>query len=137
MTDQPKARIDEVRTVGIPVRDQDRALAFYVNTLGFEKLMDMPLEQFGGRWIEVRPPRSTVTIALTPARETAPAGVDTGIRLTTENAAALHTQLSGGGVDVDELLRWEGVPPMFDFRDPDGNVLYVSENPHPPATGGV
>jgi lactoylglutathione lyase len=34
-------------------------------------------------------------------------------------------------VSVDELLRWEGVPPMFDFRDPDGNVLYVSEHPHP------
>jgi lactoylglutathione lyase len=42
-----------------------------------------------------------------------------------------HAQLSGRGVDVDELLHWEGVPPMFDFRDPDGNVLYVSESPAP------
>ncbi len=131
MSDQTTARIDGVRTVGIPVRDQDRALAFYVETLGFEKLMDAPLEQLGGRWIEVRPPQSTITIALTPAREEAPAGVDTGIRFTTENAAALHAQLSGQGVDVDELLHWEGLPPMFDFRDPDGNVLYVSERPRP------
>jgi len=131
MTDQTKARIDGIRTVGIPVSDQDQALAFYVETLGFDKLMDTPVEQFGGRWIEVSPPRSTTTIALTPAREKAPAGVDTGIRFTTGNAAMLHAQLSGRGVDVDELLRWEGVPPMFDFRDPDGNVLYVSESPHP------
>ena len=133
MTDQTKARIDGVRTVGIPVSDQDRALEFYVETLEFEKLMDAPVEQFGGRWIEVRPPGSTTTIALTPAREKAPAGVDTGIRFTTEDPAALHAQLSGRGVDVDELLRWEGVPLMFDFRDPNGNVLYVSERPHPQA----
>lgn len=128
MTDKTKARINGVRTVGIPASDQDRALEFYVETLGFEKLVDAPLEQLGGRWIEVSPPGSAVTVALVPAHEEAPAGVDTGIRFTTDDAVALHTQLSGSGVDVDELLRWEGIPPMFDFRDPDGNVLYVSEN---------
>lgn len=131
MTNQTTAHIDGVRAVGIPVRDQDRALAFYIETLGFEKLMDAPLDQVGARWIEVCPPQSTTSIALTPAREEAPAGVDTGIRFTTKNAAALHAQLSGKSVDVDELLEWEGVPPMFDFRDPDGNVLYVSEHPRP------
>jgi catechol 2,3-dioxygenase-like lactoylglutathione lyase family enzyme len=126
MSEQTKARIDGGRTVGIPVNDQDRALEFYAGILGFETLMDAPVEQLGGRWIEVSPPGSATTIALTPARAQAPAGVDTGIRFTTEDAAALHAQLSGSGVDVDELLQWEGVPPMFDFRDPDGNVLYVS-----------
>ncbi|ONI89575.1 hypothetical protein ALI144C_04300 [Actinosynnema sp. ALI-1.44] len=136
MTNRQRARIDAVRTVGIPVSDQDRALEFYVGVLGFEKLMDAPIGQFGGRWIDLRPPRSTVTVALTPAREAQFAGVDTGIRFTTEDASALHAQLSNDGVDVDELLRWPGVPPMFDFRDPDGNVLYVSESPAPtnPAT---
>lgn len=128
MTDKTKARINGARTVGIPASDQDRALEFYVETLGFEKLVDAPLEQLGGRWIEVSPPGSAVTVALVPAHEEAPAGVDTGIRFTTDDAAALHARLSGSGVDVDELLRWEGIPPMFDFRDPDGNVLYVSEN---------
>jgi lactoylglutathione lyase len=119
--------IDGVRAVGVPVRDQDRALEFYVDVLGFEKVMDAPVELLGGRWIEVRPARSAVTVALTPAGDRQPAGVDTGIRLTTADAAALHAQLSGRGVDVDELLSWEGVPPMFDFRDPDGNVLYVGQ----------
>ena len=123
------AAITGLYTVGVPVADQDRALEFYVDTLGLEKRLDVTVEQFGGRWIEVSPPRSTITIALTPAREEAPAGVDTGIRFTTADAAALHTQLSASAVDVDELLRWEGIPPMFDFRDPDGNTLYVSESP--------
>src|SRR5688572_7743049 len=131
MTHQTTARIDALRTVGIPVGDQDRALDFYVGKLGFEKLLDAPLEQLGGRWIEVRPPRSAVTIALTVSSERAPAGVDTGIRFTTEDAAALHAELSQQGIAVDELLHWDGVPPMFDFRDPDGNVLYVSEGAPP------
>ena len=121
------ANINSVRTVGIPVTDQDRALEFYAGTLGFEKLMDAPMPQLGGRWIEVRPADSAITIALVPAREQVPAGVDTGIRFTTGDAAALHAELSAGGVSVDDLLVWEGVLPMFDFRDPDGNVLYVSQ----------
>lgn len=129
MTEQTKAHINGVRTVGIPVRDQDRALEFYMNTLGFEKLMDAPLEQLGGRWIEVSPSGSAVTIALRLAREEDLAGVDTGIRFSADDAAALHSALAASDVDVDELLRWEGIPPMFDFRDPDGNTLYVSEIP--------
>lgn len=128
MADVSKAHIASVRTVGVPVTDQDRALEFYVDTLGFEKHLDAPLPQLGGRWIEVAPPESAITIALTPAHEKSPAGVDTGIRFTTDDATSLHSELAARGVAVDELLRWEGMPPMFDFRDPDGNVLYVSQS---------
>jgi predicted RNA polymerase sigma factor len=42
--------ITEVGTVGIPVADQDRALEFYVDTLGFEERRDIPFE--GARWVE-------------------------------------------------------------------------------------
>jgi hypothetical protein len=56
--------------------------------------------------------------------------VDTGVRFTTGNAGADHAALSAAGVDVDqEVLRFPGVPPMFSFRDPDGNTLYVVEQP--------
>ena len=60
-----KTHITEVRTVAVPVTDQDRALEFYVGALGFEKRMDAT---FGGgrRWIEVAPPGATTTIALAP-----------------------------------------------------------------------
>jgi lactoylglutathione lyase len=55
MNVETKTRITDVRTVGVPVTDQNRALAFYVQKLGFEKRLDAPVEQFGGRWIEVAP----------------------------------------------------------------------------------
>lgn len=113
--------IDEVMTIGVPVSDQDRALAFYRDTLGFRAVRDVPLPQFGGRWIEVAPPSGTVTIALVPTRPGLPAGVQTGIRFTTADAATVHAELQARGVEVGELLRWPGVPAMFSFRDPDGN----------------
>jgi lactoylglutathione lyase len=127
MTVQTNTAITDVRTVGVPVTDQDRALAFYVEKLGFEKRLDAPVEEFGGRWIEVAPAEASTTIALVPTHEGVPTGVETGIRLTTANAAAVHADLQARGVDVGELLRWAGAPPMFAVRDQDGNGLEIVE----------
>ena len=63
--------ITGIRTVSIPVDDQDAALRFYSGTLGFTVL--------------------------------------------------------AAGVDVDDILRWPGVPAMFAFRDPDGNAFSLTE----------
>jgi catechol 2,3-dioxygenase-like lactoylglutathione lyase family enzyme len=127
MSEQTTSLIDDVMTIGVPVSDQDRALAFYLETLGFRTVRDVPAPQIGGRWIEVAPPAGSVTIALVPSRPDAPAGVETGIRFTAPDAVAAHAALSSRGVEVDELLRWPGVPPMFAFRDPDGNKHEIVE----------
>jgi catechol 2,3-dioxygenase-like lactoylglutathione lyase family enzyme len=121
-------QITEVHTVTVPVADQERALAFYVDKLGFEKRLDARYGQ-DQRWIEVAPAGAQTTIALPPTGGSVKPGIDTGIRLTTMDAEADHARLRERGVDVDaELLRFgEGVPPMFSLRDPDGNTLYVVE----------
>ena len=125
---ETKIRITDVRTVGVPVTQQDRALEFYVDRLGFEKRLDVPMGQ-GTRWIEVAPPGARTSIALIPAHDGVPAGVETGVRFTTEDADADHAELRSRGVEVDEILRWDGVPPMFAFRDQDGNGLEIVEQP--------
>lgn len=122
---ETRTRITRVGTVGVPTADQDRALAFYEGTLGFDKVRDVA---FGGglRWIEVTPPGGTVTVALLPTPPGNPVGVDTAIRLFTEDAAASHADLTAAGADVDEMLNYGGgVPPMFTFRDSEGNTLYI------------
>lgn len=126
---KPEARFTGVWTVAIPVRDQERAVAFYSRDLGFEKRFDQVLDG-GLRWIELAPPGSSTSVALIAATEGAPAGVDTGIRFTVADADGLHRDLTARSVKVDPLLRWDGVPPMFSFRDPDGNVLYAMEPPN-------
>jgi lactoylglutathione lyase len=118
--------ITDVRTVGVPVVSQDRALEFYVDKLGFEKRLDFPLGA-GNRWIEVAPSGATTTIALVLTHEGIPVGVETGVRFITTDVDADHAYLQSQGVDTDDVLRWEGVPPMFAFRDQDGNGLEIVE----------
>jgi catechol 2,3-dioxygenase-like lactoylglutathione lyase family enzyme len=118
-------RITHIGTVIVPVADQDAALAFYTGTLGFETRIDAPFGP-GQRWIEVAPPGAETSIALV-ARDSAPAGIE--VSLATESAAGDHAELRARGVDADaELLQFgEEVPPMFTFRDPDGNRFRIVE----------
>src|SRR5438876_8885209 len=92
-------RIIDVEGVAVPVRDQDRALRFYVDKLGFEVRRDLPMGE-GGRWIQVAPPEATTTVALVAAGEGDPVGLDTGITFTTSDADADHADLLEQGVDV-------------------------------------
>jgi predicted enzyme related to lactoylglutathione lyase len=121
-------RITELGRVIIPVSDQDRALEFYTETLGFEKSMEVPMTD-DYRWLEVKPPSGTASIAIVPPPEGHPVGLDTGISLTTQDADAVHADLRERGVDVDdEVMRMgDPVPPMFSFRDTEGNTLRVVE----------
>ena len=115
--------IKDVRTVGIPVAAQDAALQFYLEKLGFEKRMDATFGE-GERWIEVAPPGAAVTIALVGRHAGEPVGVDTGVRLTSDDVAADHARLRDLGVDVDaEIIPFP--VPMFAFRDADGNRLVI------------
>ncbi|HMJ80928.1 MAG TPA: VOC family protein [Candidatus Dormibacteraeota bacterium] len=127
--------IHAIGAVAIPVADPERALAFYVGTLGCEVRRDMPLGG-GSRWIEVAPAGASTTIALAPPGEVKP-GVDTGIRLSTADAEADHETLHGRGIDVGDILRWPGVPPMFSLRDPDGNTLYIVQGQGRDSSGQV
>jgi catechol 2,3-dioxygenase-like lactoylglutathione lyase family enzyme len=118
--------ITDVGGVAVPVSDQDDALRFYIERLGFEVVRDVPMGE-GGRWVQVAPRGGGVSVALVAAGDGAPTGIDTGITLATSDAAADHATLATSGVEVDELLRWPGVPVMFSFRDADGNQLKVME----------
>ncbi len=119
-------KITGVRTVGVPVADQDRAIDFYVGTLGFEKRLDVDMGG-GRRWIEVAPTGAATSIALIRSHEGLPAGVETGIRFVSPDADAVYAGMRAAGVDADEVLRWDGVPPMFAFRDVDGNGMEIIE----------
>jgi catechol 2,3-dioxygenase-like lactoylglutathione lyase family enzyme len=122
-----KARVSKVATVIIPVGDQDAQIGFYTDKLGFEKRIDIPFGN-GYRWVEVAAGDAETTIALAPPPEGTPTGnSQTGISLYTEDIEAYHAGLKEAGVDVDPEISHMGdpVPPMFWFRDPEGNTLLV------------
>jgi lactoylglutathione lyase len=120
-----KTHITGIRTVSVPVDDQDTALRFYVDTLGFTALRDNPTPN-GGRWIELAPGTDTVILTLEAAAPDVTRGA-IGIRFTTDDAEAAHAELQAAGIDTDSILRWPGVPAMFAFRDPDGNAFSITE----------
>jgi catechol 2,3-dioxygenase-like lactoylglutathione lyase family enzyme len=132
------SRISQIQLVVVPVTDQNRSVAFY-EKLGVEKRNDVPWGD-GYRWVEVYPPNSSTGLALVPPGPGDATGVQTGIILNTDDIDAAHAELRSMGVDVDSEVARVGapteirigavqmagpVPPMFYFRDPDGNALLI------------
>lgn len=129
--------VTQMATVMVPVTDQDRALAFFVDALGFEKRADF--EYAGGeRWVEVAPPGAASQVTLVQARDGRPAGIETGLSFNSTDVEADHGALRARGVDVDAAILGEddppvpwaggvlaGIPPMFRVRDPDGNSFLI------------
>jgi len=134
-------RISQVGTVFVPVGDQDRALEFYLDKLGFEKRADFSYGE-GSRWIEVAPPGAINTISLVSPSEGKSAGCDHAhCAFVTEDIEADHAILRARGVEVDAEIARKGkrrsglisveatvpdpVPSQFFFRDPDGNRFLI------------
>ncbi len=113
------------------VADQDAALAFYTEKLGFEVRGDMRFGENGeNRWLEVAPPGSRARLALNPPMGHEPGGGAIGVG--TADVVGEHKRLSAiGGIDLDpEPMRTPGAPLLFMLRDPDGNhVVVVEETP--------
>ena len=121
-------RISQVGVVMLPVSDVDRAIEFYTEKLGFEKRSDVPYGD-GDRWVEVAPPGGATRVALVPPRGDVSAGSNSRLAFSTDDADAVHADLKGRGVDVDAEVSRMGdpVPPMFWFRDQDGNTHLIVE----------
>ncbi len=128
--------ISHLTTVVVPVADQEAALAFYVGRLGLEKVADFTYDT-GERWLEVAPQGSTIGLMLAEARPERPAGIETGIALSSLDVRGDLAALRAAGVSTDtELLQsgivtwWAGAPlagrpDQFRVYDPDGNSLLI------------
>jgi len=125
------AQVDKLGRVIIPVSDQDAAIAFYTEKLGFTVSMDVPYGE-GDRWVEVAPPGGGSGIALSSGMGDFQPGRETGIALTTSDARAAHDELEEQGVEVEEPMGGDGtVPLLFMFKDADGNGLMIVQEETP------
>ncbi len=127
---QTPPTLSNISVVMFTVADQDAALAFYTEKLGFEVRGDSRFGEHGEhRWLEVAPPGSTARLALNPPMNNQPGGG--GIGVETPDVLGEHARLSAiGGIDIDpEPMRAPGAPLLFMLRDPDGNHIAVVEAP--------
>jgi lactoylglutathione lyase len=109
------------------VADQDAAIRFYTEKLGYELRGDVKYGEgeWESRWVEVAPPGSTARLALNPPMGGEPGGG--GIGVETRDLDAEYKRLKDLGVEVDEPMAVPGAPRLFMMRDPDGNHIAVVE----------
>ncbi len=130
MPDHSPTTVTNIGVAMFSVADQDAALAWYTDKLGFEVRSDTRFgEQGEYRWLEVAPPGSVARLALNPPMGGAPGGGSIGIETT--DVLAEHRRLAAiGGIDLDaEPMESPGAPLLFMLRDPDGNHIAVVQTP--------
>jgi lactoylglutathione lyase len=126
---QAPTTVSNIGVVMFAVADQDAALAFYTEKLGWEVRGDTRFGENGEmRWLEVAPPGSRARLALNPPMGGEPGGGSIGVG--TADVLGEHARLSSiGGIDLDpEPMRTPGAPLLFMLRDPDGNNIAVVED---------
>jgi lactoylglutathione lyase len=122
-----------IGVVMFTVADQDAALAFYTERLGWELRGDQRFGPDGEmRWLEVAPPGSVARLSLNLPMHDEPGGGTIGVE--TADVDAEHERLAGtDGVTIrvppNDI---EGAPRMFSIADPDGNTIWVVETPPAP-----
>jgi predicted enzyme related to lactoylglutathione lyase len=120
--------ITMLKFIGIPVSDQDRALAFYTEKLGFEIATDQPMGP-GKRWIELSIAHAQTRVVLfTPDGHEDRIGTFFNGALACDNVEATYRQLSQRGVEFVEPPTRQPWVTFAKFRDPDGNIFVLSSS---------
>lgn len=111
----------ETVTLGIPVRDLDRSIAWYQSAFELGETDQVPMDglaefNLGAFWLQ---------LALAPEL----AGSEgISVNISVKNASAEQQRFAGHGLIVSELQCVEGVVEFFELTDPDGNKIgFVTE----------
>src|SRR3712207_435537 len=123
---QSPTTVSDIGVAMFTVADQDAALAFYTEKLGYELRADVRFgENNEMRWLEVAPPGSKARLALNPPMHDEPGGSTIGVE--TADVHGEHERLKAiGGIEADEQsMEAPGAPTMFCVKDPDGNHIWV------------
>ena len=117
----------KVELIRVPVSDADRALRFYVDTVGFTLDVDQRVDE-KIRFIQVTPPGSACSIMLDSFTGVMPPGSQRGIQAVVADVDAAREHLISRGVEVTEVddMPWGR---FAFFTDPDGNAWTLQQLP--------
>jgi catechol 2,3-dioxygenase-like lactoylglutathione lyase family enzyme len=112
--------------VAIPVGNQDVALQFYTEKLGFKILTDQPFMP-NQRWIELLIPGADTKVALfTPAGQESRIGTFQSVTFACDDVMATYKILESKGVNFAKPPKTESWGTAAIFKDPDGNQFVLS-----------
>ena len=126
MTAETPSQIDwRLELIQVPVADLDRAKAFYADQVGFIAEHDHQVSD-DLRFVQLTPPGSACSIALTSgAHEMTPGSLE-GLQLVVADAEKAREELLSRGVEASEIQDFPWGRFVF-FADPDGNRWAVQQ----------
>jgi catechol 2,3-dioxygenase-like lactoylglutathione lyase family enzyme len=116
--------ITRIQLFSLPVTDQDRAKAFYVDKLGFELVADTAMGP-DQRWVQVRPAGGDTSITLVTWFDTMPPGSAKGTVVESDNLDADVAAIRSRGVDISDGIQEAPWGRFVTFDDPDGNGIVL------------
>ncbi|EID55323.1 VOC family protein [Saccharomonospora xinjiangensis] len=120
--------ITKVASAVLYVGDQDKALEFYRDVLGFEVVMDADMGE-GSRWVEVRPPGAQTSIVLSSAAAFGKTpGEGAYLTFAADDVAATVAELRARGAVVSDPVS-EPWGTYATVEAPDGHRLQFNERP--------
>jgi predicted enzyme related to lactoylglutathione lyase len=119
--------IRSLKFVSIPVKDQDKALAFYTDKLGFAIATDQPMGPGSQRWIELRIPGAETRVALfTSDGHQDRIGTFQGLSFATDDVEKTHAEYAKRGVHFSQPPTKQPWGTFATFKDVDGNEFVLS-----------
>lgn len=118
--------IKRIKFLGIPVRDQDRALAFYTEKLGFRVSTDQQMSETQ-RWIELAIPGAETGIVLfTPDGHEDRIGTFVNTSWEVDNLDKTYVELQAKGVEFTRTPEKQAWGSFVIFKDSEGNQIVLS-----------
>ena|SRR5579875_1280546 len=127
--------ITRIATAHLFVSDYDRSKAFFVEKLGFEEQMDVPMGP-DQRWVQVAPRGTETSLVLAKAAEGAPGydqakvmmGSFAPFILAVDDMEATHRELTAKGVEFGDAPSKQEWGWWATIKDPDGNLIGLHAN---------
>jgi predicted enzyme related to lactoylglutathione lyase len=119
--------INQIKFISIPVHDQNRALDFYTDKLGFTIITDQPFDE-KQRWIELRIPKAETRVVLfTPDADRGRIGSFMNLSYHCDDLAVTYRELTERGVIFDGPPQKQPWGTYAIFKDSEGNSFVLSE----------
>ncbi|HXN48131.1 MAG TPA: VOC family protein [Bryobacteraceae bacterium] len=118
--------IKRIKFLGIPVKDQDRALRFYTEKLGFRILTDQQFSE-KQRWIELSIPGAETGLALfTPEGHEDRIGTFMNTSWEVDNVESIYEELAARGVEFAGPPQKQPWGTSAVLKDSEGNRIVLS-----------
>src|SRR5438128_10588038 len=119
--------IKQIKFVSIPVADQDRALDFYTEKLGFTIITDQPFDD-KQRWIELRVPKAETRVVLfTTDEDKGRIGTFMNMSYTCDDLQKTYEELKRRGVEFENPPKKEHWGTFAIFKDSEGNRFVLGD----------